>query len=311
MTKESATISVYTKVSTEHKDTLDNAIIGTQSLSFSANKIVRLDDNGDDSDHAVNNPVIFEQLYNVLKIFEDERDTAYLDKAATPNVMTIGIGFNLDQWGNKLQDRIDHLYPILRAIGVTPGKEEDVYQKKQPLNAPQLESLFRITITGRQPDGEMVLDDSKGRKLQDQLLRTLDQQDILKGNEILALQSLVYTNVGLVGQNLRSAIKNKNGQEALRQIVEESNVKSKMVPDENNNLVLVYNHAVNGLAKRRLEEGALFSGNINLKLPDREFWDIIGWGRAAIVHKVNPKKGIFHELILSKVMGPPLFQEQT
>jgi hypothetical protein len=83
-----------------------------------------------DPEYAVNNENFFEAIYQFLKQTEDFATTRYVDSAGK---VTIGIGFNMDQWGTDAPTRNSHLCPILEAIGEPEVDCGKIYSGQQSL----------------------------------------------------------------------------------------------------------------------------------------------------------------------------------
>lgn len=277
-------LTLHTELPSRTKNTL-NAIIPTLTgMHFSVGNIVNTKDDiaVSDSGYAVNNAAFFNAVREAMILHEGKRNKAYVD---TANKRTIGIGFNMAQWGTSEEALRNNLKPILEAIGVADWLA--VYNAKEDLSDKQVEELFRITMTGRNSAGKQIMQwqDVTAVKLHHQLTTGTDALDASKkisGEQLAALISLAYNVPTLVGSGVRGALLRNDMAAATYEVLRNSNLTEK-----DGSL----RAGVHGLANRRLAEAALFTGNANLTLPDAELWQIVGWARKSIANGKDPNTG--------------------
>lgn len=282
------TLNLNTQLPVRTKNSITPAMRAISNLSFAANKIIDGSHVNDpnhtpDQSNAVNNPVFYSALFDIIVESEGLQNKSYLD---TAGLRTIGIGFNMDQWGKSPQDLQQNLRPILEAIGVQNWQA--VYSGQEAISNEQAKQLFSITMTGRMPSGGKVvlangIGESVGRKLQTKLSQPpLKGTELYSGNQLASLTSLVFNNANLVGQNLRSYMAAGDMTAAINEIIRESNATG---------VGSTLRYGVHGLANRRLTEAAVFAGDLETKLPDEEVWEIVGWARNCIANGRDPNSG--------------------
>lgn len=229
---------------------------------------------------AMSHPDVMQAMFDVLRELEGLRLTTYTD---THGYRTIGIGFNLDQWGKTISARQQSLYPLLYASGVASGQAEAVYQGSMSITNSQAKALFGLTIHGRDSHGKHVFGQHKAGVLKSQLLKTLSPQASLSLRHVLVCQSLVFTNAFLVGPSLRGYLASGDINHAALEIAAHSNRKIAASGKAN--------PGCHGLANRRLFEAALLSGDAEYRLPEDEVLALISWAEKAISQGVNPNGG--------------------
>lgn len=183
---------------------------------------------------------------------------------------TVGYGFNLDDSGARAE------------FNAAFANEEDflsgamtferVYSQQYQLSTAQGRTLFEYGADVRALD----VDNLAG------------YSDItLTGYQRLTIESLYYNSgdLDLISQTLKGDLADSPPDliDALKQIVELSN------PTMNKDGTV--KSAVHGIQNRRLLEGALFSNDANIILPESQFWKIVGWGRKSIAVGKNPNNG--------------------
>lgn len=212
---------------------------------------------------------------------ESFRATAYDDGRG---FLTVGYGFNLSitsaqtEFDNAFQNDPEFISGTMTFAKVKSGD--------YALTPTQGRTLFDYNINIR------------SQEIDDLGYDTISLEDYQR----LAIESL-YFNGGsaIITGKLKTYLSSQPQDlvKAQTEIVENSN--PKLMRDGVTPRTLVH-----GLANRRLEEGALFANNIDLQLPDSEFWDVIGWARMAITKEVDPNGGSIDKStsLVVTVQGP-------
>jgi GH24 family phage-related lysozyme (muramidase) len=165
---------------------------------------------------------------------EGVRLAAYDDgvEGAGPNgkgYRTVGVGFNMDTPG--------HREVFKKTLGVDDAFFDAVYAGKASITRDQAKALFEVKIQ----DGEKLLESRFG--------------DInLSDNQRMSLLSLAYNGTSLIGPKITAAVRSRNWQGVVDEILYNSNGgKSK---------------GLRGIPARRWREATMFAGpNSGLKIP--------------------------------------------
>lgn len=172
--------------------------------------------------------------FKFLSDLEGVRDTAYDDATGQTitnpknkkGLATVGLGFNMDRPDAR---------KVFSAI-LPESKFDDVYSGKATLSKSQVEKLFDYTVQ----EAESVVDNAfKGVPLRE--------------HQRLALVSMAFNGPSLIGPKLVDAVKSGNTEQALAEILHNSNKKK-----------------IRGLGTRRFREAFIFAGTDQGKklLPD-------------------------------------------
>jgi len=280
-----ASITIDTEINSVTKATLTTLLNTFGNYTFTLSNLVDKSTGTvvSNNSYAANNTTYYDGLFTYLKISEGLRTTRYEDSS---NNNTIGIGFNMDQWGSTFANREIYLKPILESIGVSNW--ENVYDGVESITENQAKELFHITMTGRKTDGVVAVDnwgDVTSVKLYNQLKGYGVSDTVsIAGTELATLFSLAFNNPGqLIGPKLSNAVATDDVPAAIYEILEGSN---KFYNADGTTI-----DASHGIANRRLIEAATYKNDLNLTLPDSEFWQIVGWARKAISQGESPNGG--------------------
>ncbi|MES1985885.1 MAG: hypothetical protein V4461_13120 [Pseudomonadota bacterium] len=226
---------------------------------------------------ALANSNFLEATVHVIQGLEGYEEKVYFD---TVGKATIGYGFWMDQWGKgvSISGVVNTtLAQVFSSIGITSTQaQKDLYSGQLALTKVQAANLLKVQLTGDDANHNHVIVDNYGSRLETKLSagdNNLSNHDFT-ANQLAVLLSFSYNNLGLVGDDLKSAIKLGNSGGALTEILDHSNLMYTSANDPTS-----AKSGINGIENRRLDEGAIFANDTGTSLSDAQFWKIVNWAQ--------------------------------